>query len=176
MKHNNNNNNNNKIFTSHFRGSIDELLNFCTSKADFVSDVIDGKIEVHLSDEELLEQMKNEFPDFNTNNQQNDDYEQDDDYEQMRDDIDISELLQEIIDSGDIELVGYNKNGQALYSITEQGRKSNEELLKAAALGAQAALAAARAQAAMAAAIAAIKLNIDKKKNNTPNEDDTEED
>ena len=172
MKHNNSDNN--KIFTSHFRGSIDQLLNFCSSKADFVSDVFDGKTEVHLSDEELLEQMQNEFPDFNTNNNQ---AQEDAGYEQMREqeEDETSQLLQEIIDSGDIELVGYDKNGQGLYSITEQGRKSNEELLRAAALGAAAAMAAARAQAAMAAAIAAIKLNLDKKKNK-PNEDDTEED
>lgn len=172
MKHNNSDNN--KIFTSHFRGSIDQLLNFCSSKADFVSDVFDGKTEVHLSDEELLEQMKNEFPDFNTNNDQ---AQEDADYEQMREqeEDETSQLLQEIIDSGDIELVGYDKSGQGLYSITEQGRKSNEELLRAAALGAQAAMAAARAQAAMAAAIATIKANLDKKKNK-PNEDDTEED
>jgi len=172
MKHDNSDNN--KIFTSHFRGSIDQLLNFCSSKADFVSDVFDGKTEVHLSDEELLEQMQNEFPDFNTNNKQQ---EEEALYDQMREqeEDETSQLLQEIIDSGDIELVGYDKNGQGLYSITEQGRKSNEELLRAAALGAAAAMAAARAQAAMAAAIATIKLNLDKKKNKQ-NEDDTEED
>ena len=175
MKHNNSDNN--KIFTSHFRGSIDQLLNFCSSKADFVSDVFDGKTEVHLSGEELLEQMQNEFPDFNINNNQYNQSQEDADYEQMREqeEDETSQLLQEIIDSGDIELVGYDKSGQGLYSITEQGRKSNEELLRAAELGAQAAMAAARAQAAMAAAIATIKANLDKKKNE-PNEDDTEED
>ncbi len=37
--------------------------------------------------------------------------------------IETQKALDELLETGDVKIVGYNENGEALYEITEKGKK-----------------------------------------------------
>ena len=61
------NDNPENIFKKHFNGTLDELLNYTQTNADFVQDVLSGKKEVILNDEESITMILEEYPTLTKN-------------------------------------------------------------------------------------------------------------
>lgn len=125
MKNNQKNkggNDDNRIFTSHFRGTIDDLLDFCSTRGDAVAEVVEGKKEIYLSQEEILAQIYYEFP--NITDEEAHMY-----LEEFSSDQAAS-LIEAMLESGDIETVGYDDNGQELYALTATGKENHDDILK----------------------------------------------
>ena len=61
------NDNPENIFKKHFNGTLDELLNYTQTNADFVQDVLSGKKEVMLNDEESITMIQEEYPTLTKN-------------------------------------------------------------------------------------------------------------
>jgi len=106
---------NKDIFTKNFTGSIDDLLNHCDNNAEFVSDVIEGKKDFVLTDEESIVMIKEEFP--NISDELANKFLQEMKLEQT---IIICEKMKK---EGLIETKGYNKDGEEILGLTKLGEE-----------------------------------------------------
>lgn len=103
-----------EIFTKSYTGSIDDLLNYCQSNADFVSDVIDGKKDFTITEEEAIALIKAEFPNIP-------DEEVMEVLNQIKQD-EIKSTVESLVSRGLLEIVDY-KDGEAVYGPTELGKE-----------------------------------------------------
>jgi len=103
-----------EIFTQSFSGSIDDLLNYCQSNADFVADVIDGRKDFQITEEEAISLIKAEFPNI-----------QEEEVMEVLNQIKLDEVkstIESLVAKGLLEIVDY-KDGEAVYGPTELGKE-----------------------------------------------------
>jgi len=104
-----------EIFTKSFSGSIDDLLNYCQSNADFVADVIDGKKDFPITEEEAISMIKEEFPDI-----------PEEEVMEVLNQVKLDEaksIIESLVAKGLLEIVDYNADGEAVYGPTELGKE-----------------------------------------------------
>ena len=111
---------NKEIFTKPFTGSIDDLLNYCSNNAGNVSDVIEGKKDFLLTDDEFIAILKEEIP--NIPDELAHKILQERKLEQT---IEICEQMKK---DGLIECKGYNADGEELLGLTPLGEKHYKKI------------------------------------------------
>jgi len=110
-----------EIFIKNFSGSIDALIDHCQTNADFVDDVISGKTDFELTNEEALTLIRDEFPGIS-----------DDDSYIILNEIKLiqaKETLDRMVQNGLCEIIGYEE-GEPVYGPTELGKQMIEKLKK----------------------------------------------
>jgi hypothetical protein len=107
-----------EIFTKSFNGSIDELESFTQQNADFVKDVIDGKADCPLSDEEALVFVKEDFKEVF--GREIDDAEAKEILQTIKMDY-VQETIDKLIIDGLVQVKEYDENGHPLFGMTAEG-------------------------------------------------------
>lgn len=108
------NDNPENIFKKHFNGTLDELLNYTQTNADFVQDVLSGKKEVMLNDEESITMILEEYPTLTKNTAK-----------ELLDNIKlemIKDTINTLIEDGLAESKGLDPNtNEEIFGLTELG-------------------------------------------------------
>jgi len=93
-----------------FSGSINQLLQRCSEMSKEEIDKIDAEAEKNMSISFIMKEMDCSFE------------EAVEIYKEIAI-IETQKVLDEMLDSGEVQIVGFNENGEALYEITKKGRK-----------------------------------------------------
>jgi hypothetical protein len=93
-----------------FSGSIDQLLQKCSEMSEEEIDKIDAETEKSASISLIMREMDCSFDEALEI------------YKEIAN-IETQKALDELLETGDVKIVGYNENGEALYEITEKGKK-----------------------------------------------------
>jgi hypothetical protein len=108
------NDNPENIFKKHFNGTLDELLNYTQTNADFVQDVLSGKKEVMLNDEESITMILEEYPTLTKNTAK-----------ELLDNIKLEimkDTINTLIEDGLVESKGLDPNtNEEVFGLTELG-------------------------------------------------------
>ena len=108
------NDNPENIFKKHFNGTLDELLNYTQTNADFVQDVLNGKKEVILNDEESITMILEEYPTLTKNTAK-----------ELLDNIKlemVKDTINTLIEDGLAESKGLDPNtNEEIFGLTELG-------------------------------------------------------
>ena len=93
-----------------FSGSIDQLLQRCSEMSIKEIDKIDAEAEKNMSISFIMKEMDCSFEEAIV----------------IYKEIAITETqkaLDQMLETGEVKIVGYNEDGEALYEITKKGRK-----------------------------------------------------
>lgn len=93
-----------------FSGSINQLLQKCSEMSKEEIDKIDAEAEKNASISLIMREMDCSF----------------DEAVEIYKEIAIIEtqkVLDQMLESGEVQIVGFNEDGEALYEITKKGRK-----------------------------------------------------
>jgi len=93
-----------------FSGSINQLLQRCSEMSKEEIDKIDAEAEKNASISFIMREMDCSF----------------DEAVEIYKEIAIIEtqkVLDQMLESGEVQIVGFNEDGEALYEITKKGRK-----------------------------------------------------
>jgi hypothetical protein len=93
-----------------FKGSIDDLLKRCSKISKKEIDAIDFEAEKNASISLIMREMDCSFDEAV-------------DYYKQIALIETKKAINFLLEMGDVEVTGYNENGEPLYSITKKGRK-----------------------------------------------------
>ena len=93
-----------------FNGSIDQLLRRCSEMSKEEIDKIDVEAEKNASISFLMREMDCSFEEAII-------------YYNEITVLEVQKALDEMLKNGEVKIVGYNENGEALYEITKKGKK-----------------------------------------------------
>lgn len=93
-----------------FNGSIDQLLRRCSEMSKEEIDKIDVEAEKNASISFLMREMDCSFEEAVI-------------YYNEIAILEVQKALDEMLKKGEVKIVGYNENGEALYEITKKGKK-----------------------------------------------------
>ena len=93
-----------------FKGSIDDLLKRCSKISKKEIDAIDFEAEKNASISFIMKEMDCSFE------------EAVDVYKEIAM-LETQKALDKMLETGEVKIVGYNENGEALYEITKKGKK-----------------------------------------------------
>lgn len=93
-----------------FNGSIDQLLRRCSEMSKEEIDKIDVEAEKNASISFLMREMDCSFEEAVI-------------YYNEIAVLEVQKVLDEMLKNGEVKIVGYNENGEALYEITKKGKK-----------------------------------------------------
>lgn len=92
-----------------FSGSIDQLLQRCSEMSKKEIDKIDAEAEKNASISFIMKEMDCSFEEAIVV------------YNEIAM-IETQKALDQMLETGEVKIVGYNKNGDALYEITKKGK------------------------------------------------------
>lgn len=93
-----------------FSGSIDQLLRRCSEMSKGDIDKIDAEAEKNASISFIMKEMDCSFDEAVSI------------YKEIAI-IETQKALDKMLETGEVKIVGYNENGEALYEITKKGKK-----------------------------------------------------
>ncbi len=93
-----------------FSGSIDQLLQRCSEMSKKEIDKIDAESEKNASISFIMKEMDCSFEEAVAV------------YKEIAM-IETQKALDKMLETGEVKIVGYNEDGEALYEITKKGRK-----------------------------------------------------
>jgi hypothetical protein len=93
-----------------FSGSIDQLLQRCSEMSKKEIDKIDAEAEKNMSISFIMKEMDCSFEEAIAV------------YKEIAI-IETQKALDKMLESGEVQIVGYNEDGEALYEITKKGKK-----------------------------------------------------
>jgi len=93
-----------------FSGSIDQLLRRCSEMSKEDIDKIDAEAEKNTSISFIMKEMDCSFEEAIVV------------YKEIAI-IETQKALDQMLETGEVKIVGYNEDGEALYEITKKGRK-----------------------------------------------------
>ncbi len=93
-----------------FSGSIDQLLRRCSEMSKEDIDKIDAEAEKNMSISFIMKEMDCSFEEAIVI------------YKEIAI-IETQKALDQMLETGEVKIVGYNEDGEALYEITKKGRK-----------------------------------------------------
>jgi len=92
-----------------FSGSIDQLLRRCSEMSKEDIDKIDAEVEKNASISFIMKEMDCSFEEAVAV------------YKEIAM-IETQKVLDQMLKTGEVKIVGFNKNGEALYEITKKGK------------------------------------------------------
>jgi hypothetical protein len=93
-----------------FSGSIDQLLSRCSEMSKEDIDKIDAEAEKNASISFIMKEMDCSFEEAIAV------------YKEIAI-IETQKALDKMLETGEVKIVGYNEDGEALYEITKKGKK-----------------------------------------------------
>jgi len=93
-----------------FKGSVDDLLKKCSLISKKEIDAIDFEAEKNASISFIMKEMDCSFDEAV-------------EYYRQIALIETKKAINFLLETGDVEVVGHNENGEALYAITKKGKK-----------------------------------------------------
>lgn len=93
-----------------FSGSIDQLLRRCSEMSKEDIDKIDAEAEKNMSISFIMKEMDCSFEEAIVI------------YKEIAI-IETQKALDQMLETGEVKIVGYNEDGEALYEITKKGKK-----------------------------------------------------
>lgn len=93
-----------------FSGSINQLLQKCSEMSKEEIDKIDAEVEKNASISLIMRELDCSFEEAIV-------------YYKKIAMIEAQKALDEMLESGEVQIVGYNEDGEALYEITKKGKK-----------------------------------------------------